>query len=89
MNAVLFLAVFNGNTAFVRVRAGIAITLDQIGTDRIDDQLHRLHGHQRVARDHICVVAGVLLKTNKNSKLRPHANDYIAGPASGQSHGVC
>ena len=89
MNAVLFLAVFNGNAAFVRVRAGLAITLDQIGTDRIDDQLHRLHGHQRVARDHICVVAGVILKTNKNLKLLPHANDYIAGPANGQSQGVC
>ena len=35
MNAVLFLAVFNGNAAFVRVRAGIAITLDQIGTVRM------------------------------------------------------
>ena len=33
--APAFLAVFNGNTAFVRVRAGIAITLDQIGTVRM------------------------------------------------------
>ena len=40
-----FLAVSTGNAAVVRVRAGRAITLDQIGTDRIDDQLHRLHGH--------------------------------------------
>ena len=84
-----FLAIFTTKAVFVRVRAGLEITLGQIGTDRSDDQLHRLHGHQRFARDHISLVAGILLKTNKNLKLLPLTNDYIADPANGQSRGVC